>query len=58
MNTSERAPNLSNDQNENLANDWEKSTGGDQAKIGTDQISGTAGNKFSSISGMCCHQGS
>ncbi|XP_057450218.1 uncharacterized protein LOC130741356 isoform X3 [Lotus japonicus] len=51
MNTSERAPNLSNDQNENLANDWEKSTGGDQAKIGTDQISGTTGNKFSAISG-------
>lgn len=55
VNTAATAPNLPNDQNGNLTNNWEKIIG-DQANIGTDKISGIAGNIISAISGMCCHQ--
>ncbi|KAJ1384381.1 hypothetical protein SESBI_42640 [Sesbania bispinosa] len=51
MNTSERAPNFPNDQNENRTNNWEKNNG-DQANIGTAKISAIEGNKSSALSGQ------
>ncbi|XP_028190125.1 uncharacterized protein LOC114376283 isoform X4 [Glycine soja] len=51
VNTAATAPNLPNDQNGNLTNNWEKIIG-DQANIGTDKISGIAGNIISAISGQ------
>jgi len=57
VNTTATTRNMLNDESENLMNNCEKTVGG-QPNIGTDNISGIEGNKFSVISGMFCHQGS
>ncbi|KAL2669575.1 hypothetical protein AAZX31_01G220100 [Glycine max] len=51
VNTAATAPNLPNEQNGNLTNNWEKITG-DQANSGTDKVSGIEGNRISAISGQ------
>lgn len=55
VNTTATTPNVLNDESGNPMNNCEK-TAGDQPNIGTDNISGIDGNKFSDISGMCCPQ--
>jgi len=58
VNTTATTPNLPYDESGNLVNNCEK-VAGDQANIGTNNnMSGIEGNKFSAMSGMCCHQDS
>ncbi|KAK8471831.1 hypothetical protein PHAVU_002G042000 [Phaseolus vulgaris] len=51
VNTTATTRNMLNDESENLMNNCEKTVGG-QPNIGTDNISGIEGNKFSVISGQ------
>lgn len=57
MNTAATTPNLPCDESGNLVNNCEKAAG-DQPNIGTNNMSGIEGNKFSAMSGMCCQKGS